>query len=168
MIKKTSKLLVVADTSPLIAIAIMELFPVLDELFEKVYVPHAVVQECLQDLTKEKSKDIKKALKHNFIIEKAVRNTEYCLLLGEILDSGEAEAICLAKELGAIALIDEKAGRKVARRESIACIGSLHILIKAKQLGQIKSATPLLNRLVEHGYYLDSSLIELVLDVCSE
>ncbi len=72
------------------------------------------------------------------------------------------------RDLTLISFIDEKAGSKVARRESIACIGSLHILIKAKQLGRIKSATPLLNRLVEHGYYLDSSLIELVLDVCSE
>ena len=168
MIKKNSGLLVVADTSPLIAIAIMELFPVLDALFAKAYVPHAVVQECLQDLTKEKSKVIKKALKQNFIIEKAVRDTEYCQLLGEILDSGEAEAISLAKELGAIALIDEKAGRKVARRESIVCIGSLHILIKAKQTGRIKSAAPLLNRLIEHGYYLDNSLIKLVLDTCNE
>ena len=168
MIKKNSGLLIVADTSPLIAIAIMELFPVLDALFEKVYVPHAVVQECLQDLTKSKSIAIKQALQQNFIIEKAVRDTEYCQLLGEILDAGEAEAISLARELGAIVLIDEKAGRSMARRESLACIGSLHILIKAKQTGRIKSAAPLLNRLIEHGYYLDNSLIKLVLDTCNE
>ena len=55
MTLKNSINLVVADTSPLIAIAIMELFPVLNELFEQVIVPRAVVHECLYDLIKSSS-----------------------------------------------------------------------------------------------------------------
>lgn len=160
--------LVVADTSPLIAIAIMELFPVLNELFEQVIVPRAVVHECLYDLSKAQSKKILQALEHKWIKEKKVNNTEYCQLLGQILDPGEAEAITLAKELNAAALIDEKAGRKVANREGLVCIGSLYVLIKVKQAGLIQSVTPLLNRLIEHGYYLDQKLIDTVLDACNE
>ncbi len=41
MTKTSSIDLVIADTSPLIAIAIMDLFPVLKQLFERVLVPDA-------------------------------------------------------------------------------------------------------------------------------
>jgi len=146
----------------------MELFPVLNELFEQVIVPPAVVHECLHDLSKAHSSAIQQALKNKWINEKKVNNDEYCRLLSQILDPGEAEAITLAKELNATALIDEKAGRKVANREGLICIGSLYVLIKAKQAGLIQSVAPLLNRLIEHGYYLDQKLIDIVLDACNE
>ncbi len=160
--------LVVADTSPLIAIAIMGLFPELYTLFSRVIVPEAVVQECIHDLSKPQSIIIKQALSENAIQQQKVINTQACQLLGQILDPGEAEAICLAKQLGAVALIDEKAGRKIAAREGVKCIGSLFVLIKAKQNGSIASVVPLIKRLVEHGYYLNSSLIETVLLACNE
>ncbi len=168
MTSKSSINLVIADTGPLIAIAIMELFPVLNELFGQVIVPRAVVHECLHDLSKSQSKIILQAIKHKCINEKKVKNTEYCRLLGQILDPGEAEAITLAKELNATALIDEKAGRKVANREGLVCIGSLYVLIKAKQAGLIQSVAPRLNRLIEHGYYLDQKLIDTVLEADNE
>lgn len=164
----TSTNLVVADSSPLIAIAIMDLFPILNKLFEQVIVSQAVVKECLCDLSKAQSMAIQQALQHKWITERKVRNTEYCHLLGQILDPGEAEAITLAKELNATALIDEKAGRKVAHREGLICIGSLYVLIKAKQAGLIQSVIPLINRLIAHGYYLDQKLIDTVLEVSNE
>jgi len=167
-LKQSNKLLVVADTGPLIALSIMDLLPQLHELFAEVYVPNAVVDECLHDLTKTKSTAIKNALDQGYIKQKKVENTEYCRLLAQILDQGEAEAIGLAIELGAIALIDEKAGRKVAQREAVTCIGSLYVLVRAKQAGRIKSATVLLNRLVKQGYYLDKNLIKQVQKACNE
>jgi predicted nucleic acid-binding protein len=160
--------LVIADTSPLIAIAVMGLFPELNKLFSQVIVPEAVVQECMLDLSKPQSVIIKKALTDNVIQQQKVTYTEACQLLGQILDPGEAEAICLAKQLGAIALIDEKAGRKIAAREGVKCIGSLYVLIKVKQNGSIASVVPLIMRLQEHGYYLDSRLIETVFLACNE
>ncbi|MDQ6962442.1 MAG: DUF3368 domain-containing protein, partial [Mariprofundaceae bacterium] len=59
-------------------------------------------------------------------------------------------------------------GRKIAQREGIVCIGSLYILIKAKQNHFITSASPLIKRLLEHGYYLDDKLIDTVLLACNE
>lgn len=43
----------------------------------------------------------------------------------------------------------------------------LYVLIKANQSGLIQSATPLINRLIEHGYYLDQKLIDTVPDAFS-
>ena len=159
---------VVIDTSPLIALAVMDLLPVLRMIFNTVVVPTAVVRECLDDLSKPMADNIGEALTKRLLVEQSVTNRDYCELLAEILGLGEAETIALAKEKNAIALIDEGAGRKAAARENIDVIGSLSILIRAKQENLIPAATPLLSRLVEHGYYLDNSLIQYVSGACEE
>ena len=159
---------VVADTSPLIALAVMDLLPVLSMLFNTVLVPSAVVRECLTDLSKPMADSISEALTSRLLVEQSVMNQDYCELLAVVLDPGEAETIALAKEKNALALIDEGAARKVAARENINTAGTLSVLIRAKQEDLIPAATPLLNRLVEHGYYLDKSLIQYVVDACDE
>ena len=71
--------------------------------------------------------------------------------LSEFLDPGEAEAIALAKELGAdLLLIDERIGRRFAEAEQIACKGVVGILIEAKKEGFIQLLKPLLDDLVEN------------------
>ena len=159
---------VVADTSPLIALAVMDLLPVLPMFFNTVLVPSAVVSECLHDLSKAMAAEISAALSSRLLVEQSVANQEYCVLLAQILDPGEAETIALAKEKNAIALIDEAAARKVAARENIEFAGSLSVLIRAKQENLIPAAAPLLNRLLEHGYHLDKSLFQYVVDTCGE
>lgn len=97
--------IVVADTSPLIALAVMELLPVLPSLFDKVLMPSAVVKECLDNLSKPRADDISEALSKQILYEQAAMNQDYCELLGAILDAGEAEAIALSKELDCGGLI---------------------------------------------------------------
>jgi len=160
--------LVVVDSGPLIALSIMELLPVLNKLFKKTVLPQAVLDECLHDVSKPQSESIQFALDKGWVTKKSISSTAESLLLAEILDPGEAQAISLAKELDALALIDEKAGRKVARREKVQCIGSLFVLIKAKQGGHIQQVQPALQRLIDHGYFLDKSLIDYVLTVSKE
>ena len=160
--------IVVADTSPLIALAVMDLLPVLNTLFETVLVPSAVVTECLDNLSKPKADTISAALSAELLIEQSVTDRTYSELLANILDPGEAEAIALAKELDAVALIDERAARVVATRENIPCVGSLYMLIKAKQKKLVPAAAPLVNRLLDHGYNLSESLVNYVLETCDE
>ena len=159
---------VVADTSPLIALAIMDLLPVLRILSNTVLVPSTVVSECLIDLSNPMADKISEALTTQLLVEQSVSDRGYSEFLAEVLGSGEAETIALAKEKNAVALIDDKAGRKTAARENIDVIGSLSVLIRAKQESLIPAASPLLNRLVDHGYYLDESLVQYVVDVCNE
>ncbi len=159
---------VVTDTSPLIALAVMDLLPVLNTLFKTVLVPSAVVTECLDNLSKPKATVISSALSNKLLIEQSVINRSYCALLANVLGSGEAEAIALAKELNVVALIDERAARAVAIRENITCIGSLYVLIKAKQKNLIPAAAPLLKKLLDHGYHISDSLVNYVLDICDE
>jgi predicted nucleic acid-binding protein len=159
---------VVADTSPLIAISVMNLLEILPALFETIYVPTAVVGELLGDLNKSQARSIKNAFGQGYLQEKTVSNSEQLKLMAEILDQGEAEAIFLAKELNSTVLIDERAGRKIAMREGVNCIGSLYCLIKAKQNHFIPDVKTRINALLSHGYFLDQSLIETVLQNCDE
>jgi predicted nucleic acid-binding protein len=159
---------VVADASPLIAIAVMDLFPVLPQLFNVIFVPNAVVIECINDVTKPKSGIIQQALTDGILIEKCLTDPTRAKLLEQLLDQGEAEALALAKELGAVVLMDERCGRQVAAREGIHCIGSLYCLIKAKEEGFIETVAPKIKQLQLHGYYLQQKLIDMVLSRCQE
>ncbi len=146
----------------------MDLLPALRILFQTILVPSAVVRECLDDLSKPMAEEIGAALSSRLLVEQSVSDQNYCELLAQVLDPGEAETIASAKEKNAVALIDEGAARKVAARENIDSAGSLYVLIRAKQENLIPVATPLLNRLLEHGYHLDKSLIRYVVDICDE
>jgi len=54
------------------------------------------------------------------------------------LDPGEAEAIALAKELGAWAvLLDDRDGRRIARQEGLRVAGTVGILERAAAAGLI-------------------------------
>jgi predicted nucleic acid-binding protein len=62
-----------------------------------------------------------------------------------VLDATEAQAIALAEELHArVILIDGLAGRRVALQSGFTVVGTLGILLRAKQLPEIGS---LLDRL---------------------
>ncbi|MCV6613419.1 MAG: DUF3368 domain-containing protein, partial [Cellvibrionaceae bacterium] len=88
--------------------------------------------------------------------------------LSKVLDLGEAEAIALAEQLGAIVLIDERRGRSVAKQRNIPITGTAAILIKAKQAGEVAQVKPLLDTLDKVGYRLSPALINEVLKIIGE
>ena len=85
------------------------------------------------------------------------------------LDKGEAETIALAKELSIQkVIIDERLGRKYAKEFGLTVIGTLGILLKAKQLGIINSMKPLIEKLLEENIWFHEQLVHNVLDIANE
>jgi len=77
-----------------------------------------------------------------------------------VLGSGEAEALVLAVEVHADAiLIDEAAGRAAARLRGLLPVGVLGVLLRAKQRGLQRELAPLLDRLREElGFFVSAEL----------
>jgi hypothetical protein len=76
------------------------------------------------------------------------------------LDEGEAEAIALFSEEPVEALLlDEKNARRVARRLSLPTLGTIGILIWAKQTGLILTLKEQLDALQTQGKFRLSRLV---------
>ncbi len=88
-------------------------------------------------------------------------------LLGR-LDAGEAAANPLAAALGAILLVDDGEARAVAGERGIPVIGSLGVLLGAKQRGNVAAVGPVLDRMVELGMFVSSTLRARVLLLAGE
>ena len=124
-------MIVVADTSPINYLILIDVVWILPELYQTISVPEAVFEELQAKETPEKVRDWIKNLPDWFNVKKAT-----VLLDSDLsqLDKGEREAIALVEELNADALIiDELAGRKEARRRGIFVIGMLGILNSAAE-----------------------------------
>lgn len=123
-------MIIVSDTTAITSLLQIGQAEILRELFQTVYIPPAVQHELLSF----------HATLPEFLLVAIPANRVDVERFQTLLDAGEAEAIALAKEKHADALLmDEKIGREVATREGIPLIGLLGVLIKAKQNGLIAS-----------------------------
>jgi predicted nucleic acid-binding protein len=81
-------------------------------------------------------------------------------------DLGAGESAVLAHALahpGWKAVIDDGAARRCARVLAIPFIGTLGIIIRARQSGLIPQAIPLLKEIKNHGFHLDDEVIRIAL-----
>jgi uncharacterized protein len=154
--------IVVSDTSPLRALAHLDLLVVLEVLFGHVVVPPAVDTELLQPPLGLPRVDVRTL---NFVRIQAPSDLEAVQKFMETLDPGESEAQALALELSAKAiLIDEAAGRAVVRRLGLLPIGVLGILVRAKQRGLVSAGGRLIDRLRgELGFFISAALKDEIL-----
>jgi predicted nucleic acid-binding protein len=128
-------MIVVADTSPLNYLILIDQADLLLSLFGEVLLPHAVHRELQHPKTPERVRQwIAKA--PEWLRVRGIQTTPSAPLL--ILDVGEREAIQLAVEVSADAvLMDDAEGRSVAESFGLRVSGTLGILERASRLGMI-------------------------------
>jgi hypothetical protein len=157
-------MILIADSSALIALSICHSLDLLESLFGEVQVPQAVFDEVT---ISQKSESIELAgyLKGKV---KAVETNRY-VYLDAYADAGETEAMILYKQIDADwLLIDDKRGRKVAAINKIKTIGSLGVLLTAKKKGLLTAVKPKLDLLAKGNLYLSATLRQAVLDMAEE
>lgn len=150
---------VVSDTSPLLNLALIDRLEALEKQFEEITVPEKVWQELEEG---EKGLDKLKQKREIFNIVKVEEDSFYKELNKE-LDKGETAAIRHAIEKDAdIVLLDEKEGRKVARRHDLKTTGVIGILIREAEKGNLKLEKTL-KELKQSGFWISEELEQQIL-----
>jgi predicted nucleic acid-binding protein len=158
--------LVIADAGPLIALARLHQLALLSQLFDRVLVTDEVIRECTCRSDFAESSTIDAALQDQ-VLQRCVAPASHFELALHV-DAGEASAIAAALALGGGVLMDDKAGRRMARNFGVATIGTVGVLVLAKQKAYIEAVKPLLDQLTSSGYFLGESLIASALVAAGE
>ncbi|MCX6595728.1 MAG: DUF3368 domain-containing protein [Acidobacteria bacterium] len=144
-------MIVVSDTSPILNLNAIGFARLFEPLYGQLLIPPAVAMELTRygfDLAAAPWLQVRQTMDVAFVAS-----------LRMALDPGEAEAIALAKELKADAiLIDERLGRRAARAEGIAVVGILGVLAAAKNRGLIPTCAPLVAALRQADFWLSDDL----------
>ena len=151
-------MIVVSDTSPLNYLLAIGQVGVLPTLFGTIVIPSSVMSELRASDAPETNLRWLTNLPVGFETRAATR-VDPAL----DLDAGEREAICLARELSADAvLMDEKKGRAVARKWGLAVVGTIGVLEKAASL-RLLELEPALAALQKTSFYGSEELIQAAL-----
>lgn len=149
---------VVSNSSPLIALEQLGLLNLLEQIFSDIVVPPAVVKEVAPTVTLPA-----------WVKEQALSQAIGSQILSASLGAGESEALSLALELRASLLIlDERPARRLAGALGIPIMGTLGLLLKAKNLGFIPELKPQLEALLQHDFRVSPTLYAQVLKSAGE
>lgn len=153
---------VVSDATPLIALAKLGGMPWLQQLFGEILIPEAVYREvAIAGTGRVASAEIQSA---DWIQVRSVLNRNRVRVLLTQLDLGESEAIVLAQEIEADwLLMDEIKGRAVALALGLPIVGTVGLLVMAKEMGLVLSVRPLLDALASHNFRLSKNVIRSIL-----
>lgn len=152
---------IVSNSSPLIALAKIGMLDVLSG----VVIPKAVFGEITKP-EKEYVKELYEWGKDKIIEVKNRKAVEYLELM---IDGGEAETIVLAEELNADAvLIDDLKARKIATLRGLNIIGTIGVLLNAKERGFISEVKPLLEELIKKKIRISKELYNHALELAHE
>jgi hypothetical protein len=160
-------MMIISNATPLIAFAKIGQLALLQNIVNNLVIPEAVADEISAypqgqpgfiDLKQE-----------TWIGIQSITTEQQVSLLRQKLDRGEAEVIALALERQAqLVLIDELTARKVAVSLNLNLSGSVGILIRAKQVGEIVAVKPLLDAMSQQGIYFSQRFIDAVLRLVGE
>lgn len=153
--------MIIGDSSALIALSVIDKLELLEKLYTELYVPQAVYDE-VTEVSKPESDKLKRFL------QSRVKRVDLSITkLG--LGIGELEAITLYKMLDAdVLLIDDNRAKKYAVLNGVRVVGSLGVLIKAKEKGYINRVKPFLEEIMKSEVYISDRLMAKVLEICGE
>jgi predicted nucleic acid-binding protein len=144
---------VITDASCLVVLQNIQELPLLQKLFGEVFITQEVEREFGVDLPE-------------WVNVKEVQNKVQQNALSLILDKGEASSIALSLEsINSLLIIDEKKGRRIAQDLELKIIGTLGVILQAKEKGLIDSVQNLLAKLENADFRISQSLKAKILAI---
>jgi len=148
--------MIVSDSTTLIILFDLDRVELLENLFEIVYLSPIVLEEI----------SVKYPLiLPSFMEVEKLKDDELFNSLKRLLDFGESEAIALAKEKSLPIIIDEKKGRKIAKKMGLKVIGLLGVVYLNVKKGFLTKdeASHFLDDAIHHGYRISRKMVDDVL-----
>jgi uncharacterized protein len=160
--------IVVADAGPLIYLSEVGLLHVLRDLYGGVLIPRAVYDEVVVHGHGQAGAA---EVASSSWLQVSDRHLASSLRLGLLteLDAGEAAAITLAVEEHAdLIVLDERKGRKVAKRLGLPVRGPLGVLVEAKKRGYVALVRPILDQLTAADFRVSDAVKDEILRSAGE
>jgi hypothetical protein len=155
--------LLVADSGPLIALARLDLLAVPARLFGELLVTATVWHEVTREPRAAEQAALSAAFASGLIRVERDPLQIPSALADVRLDNGERSALALALLRGAVVLVDERRGRACAVDLGLHVLGTLGLLVRAREQGLVDRVRPLAEALLASGYYLARPLIDRAL-----
>ncbi len=157
----------VANSSPLVYLAALSDFSLLQQLFGALAIPPAVYREVVTEGAGYPVGAAVSAALDQWL--HVLQLTKPAPRLGPEIHAGEAEAIGLALGISADAvLIDDRAAVRQARKLGLLAVPTPSIYIRAKRRGLIPSVREKLNQLRQAGFWLKEADYDTVLREAEE
>jgi uncharacterized protein len=159
----------VSNTSPISGLAYIGRLSLLKSQFEQILIPPSVAYELEAHPDPSASAMIQQAL-NDWIRVAVASETHFLRLLLLRLDRAEAEAIALADEMaGSMLLLDELEGRRLAKQAGLSVVGTLGVLLRAKNNGTIPALKPEIDALrAKANFFVSQKLEAQILSAAGE
>ncbi|PSB26172.1 DUF3368 domain-containing protein [Chlorogloea sp. CCALA 695] len=140
---------VICNATPLINFAAIARLDILQARFEQIIIPQAVCNETT-GLGFPGTQYVLQAIASGWLQVRPV--TYIASIIPSELDDGEREAIALALEIGQQRiLLDEREAQQVAHKLGLQVMGTLGILLLAKNNQTIPQVRPILDHMMKVG-----------------
>lgn len=160
-----SQHVVLSNTTPIIALSLIQKLDLYRDLYKEVFIPPAVQAELFAGGNRAGAMELRQV---SYIRTVELKDFGRADMLSD-LDRGEAEVIALALEMDAdLVIIDERLGRRHAQRLGLAITGVLGVLLRAKEQKLVAEIEPLITQLRQSKIRLSDSLIERILQIAGE
>jgi predicted nucleic acid-binding protein len=156
-------MIVVPDAGPLIYLGGAGELDLLRKLYDEVVVPRVVYDEVV--LAGAGLSGAQEVAEASWL---RVEDMAPDPTLAATLDRGEAAAIPLAERLGAALLVDDGQARVIARARGLQVVGTLGVLLLAKQKGYVQRIAPIVRQMTALGMFVSVPLRAKVLAAAGE
>jgi uncharacterized protein len=161
-------MVIISDTTTISNLFIIQKLWILQQLYKEIIIPTSVYDELLK--LEGLGHNIDQLKLANWLKVQSLQNKDLFIILTDLIDRGEAEAIALAKELNAdLLIIDETKGRHFAKKLNLQVIGLVGILLLAKQQLIIPNVKEVLLELkIKAGFWLSNEVYTMALSLARE
>ncbi len=157
--------IVVSNTTPIIGLAMLGKFNLLQSLFNVIHIPQAVYDEiAVRGVNRIGAAEVTQGIADGWIVVKQIHPSNALTTLKVDLDDGEAEAITMAiQENADLILLDEMKARAKAQALALQTTGTIGILLLARKANIHINLQQSLDQLRGHGFRISEELYRQIL-----